>query len=989
MGQQVDYDKIAAQHGGKPVDYDAIAAEVLAAPSAPAESASQGFHPVVDVLKGAGAGLLSTAYHGGDIIRRVLGMDRVINTPEAQAAMTPPDSTAGSVGFYGEQIGEFFAPAMAVSKAVKGSGLLTKMAAEGAAGATIAGIQSGADPFATGLGAGLGAILPPAGRLVGAAAKTAQRAAAGAREGGIGGAVAGAIRTVAPSAPKSMMTQAIKPRATNTRFTDSLDLSLPELKVTEQALGKPIESVDDLLKAIPIAKRRVRALFDQMAGPAKAMGTTVDLTPVGEAMARSIPKRTALQSPEGARALLSKADVYRQRFSLEDAEQLLRETNAELDSYYAKYPTAQRRALASDPVVAALDAEAKTLRDVIYRTLDDPGQGAAAREVNRRYGALLRLEEETWRRANVAARQQPESLSEQIGAVRAAGEVARGTWKVLHGDVTGAADIASGAAMRSAGKFIKEQQTTDALIRRAFALVKDVPSKIDIPPQPTIRGLLNRGPIPQGPVPDASGVSASRAPVMDYDATGRPIYSSDPAAQTVPPRPIDATFAPETPPQAPRGPAPDYIDPEFSEVPPAQLGAGTRALGPGPDLPPAAPPVAPPPTGPRTLGSGPVPRGLLGQPPEPSPAPVVAEAPAPVAPRANLTPEQQQQVEMLRQTFPYRIIYTAKSPSGEFAASAVTDMRIPNKLAREGWEVEVSGSGVTKKNVKPVVMKAPRPKTPTRGVEPTPDAPAPAQAAVTAPDADRLLGYARRADERWRKDTLAGASDYAGQFGRDEARAAATLAEAEKAKPAQTTVQPVAEAKPQTPQAAAADVRQEVARVVDLKGATSGAHVRSRVIAALADELSKAKAAWTKGDIEIIPGKAYGGREARIAVNGEQIAEMDRYGTIRARYASEDAAVEAFGFQPAKREGARSYLDIPGARNMTPAEMHKAARATLLERFQRGAQNVTVQIPGDGTFTIKRTPQALEEVIRRITKSDVSAWKGLAEPATTPRKRTR
>ena len=90
-------------------------------------------------------------------------------------------------------------------------------------------------------------------------------------------------------------------------------------------------------------------------------------------------------------------------------------------------------------------------------------------------GSLLEVEGEAVRRGNVAARQQPESLSEQIGAVRAAGEIARGTWRVLHGDITGAADIAAGVAGRSAAKAIKESQTTDALIRRAFSGYKGGP----------------------------------------------------------------------------------------------------------------------------------------------------------------------------------------------------------------------------------------------------------------------------------------------------------------------------------------------------------------------------------------------------------------------------------------------------------------------------------------------------------------------------------
>jgi hypothetical protein len=41
-----------------------------------------------------------------------------------------------------------------------------------------------------------------------------------------------------------------------------------------------------------------------------------------------------------------------------------------------------------------------------------------------------------------------------------------------------------------------------------------------------------------------------------------------------------------------------------------------------------------------------------------------------------------------RNSFPFRIIYGAFNPAtGEWFASAVPTMRIPNKLAREGWQV--------------------------------------------------------------------------------------------------------------------------------------------------------------------------------------------------------------------------------------------------------------------------------------------------------------
>lgn len=464
---------------------------------------------VGDALQGIKAGALSTVYHGGDLVRRgwnalvpeSMAAERVIERPEVQALITPPESLPGKIGFYGEQAAEFAVPLTRLSKATKGAGLLKRAGVDAAASAGVAGVQSGGDQSAMAIGAAGGAVVP----FAGAAFRGAKRAAAGAREGGIGGAVAAAVRTVAPSEPTVMMTQALKPRSTQTKFTGSLAKALPEIKVTEAELGKPIENITDLLAATKAAKQRVRAQYDEIAGPKRAIGTEVDLSAVADAVEKRIPAKLKLEDPTAAQAILDRVAVYRRKFNLEEAEQLWMDTNAELEAFYNKYPIAQRKALRADPEAARLVAQGDALRDAIYKTLDNPGQPGIARELNRRYGALLDVENEATRRVNVAARQQPESLSEQIGAVRAAGDMARGAWRVAHGDLTGAADIASAAAQRSTAKYLKEQQTTDALIKRAIAGVTTKPGPIPKPVQRPVRGLLPRGPVVTPPGPDPSG----------------------------------------------------------------------------------------------------------------------------------------------------------------------------------------------------------------------------------------------------------------------------------------------------------------------------------------------------------------------------------------------------------------------------------------------------------------------------------------------------
>lgn len=63
-----------------------------------------------DVLGGLRASAARTVYGGGDIIRRAVGMDRIIDDPQSQAAMTPPQTTVGKAASVAGDIGQFFLP---------------------------------------------------------------------------------------------------------------------------------------------------------------------------------------------------------------------------------------------------------------------------------------------------------------------------------------------------------------------------------------------------------------------------------------------------------------------------------------------------------------------------------------------------------------------------------------------------------------------------------------------------------------------------------------------------------------------------------------------------------------------------------------------------------------------------------------------------------------------------------------------------------------
>jgi hypothetical protein len=318
--------------------------------------------------------------------------------------------------------------------------------------------------------------------------------------------IPGAIRTQMDKIdPVEGLVRGLKPTAHRTGFASTLQRSLPELKATESALpNKKISGVDDLLAAIDIAKKRVWNQYQKIAGPnAKAYA---DASPIADAMEASIPDQLKFEQPGVAKQLVKDASVYRKPLSVEQLESFLKTTNAQLDSYYAKNPLARRIAAGKNPDTAALEAKASAIRDVLYNALDAEGEGGAPRELKQRYGSLLEMERAAWPRRNVAARQQPESLSEQLGKWHGYGQAVKGGVKMLTGNLSGAADIASGLAQKELASWVKEQQTTDALVRRAFENYNGSPTPVQAPPPFQPKGLLTKGDIITPPPKDTSSV---------------------------------------------------------------------------------------------------------------------------------------------------------------------------------------------------------------------------------------------------------------------------------------------------------------------------------------------------------------------------------------------------------------------------------------------------------------------------------------------------
>jgi hypothetical protein len=298
---------------------------------------------------------------------------------------------------------------------------------------------------------------------------------------------------IAPE-PHELMTRAVKPTAGNTDWDSQIKVAMPELKAAETDIGKPVRSVSDALEATTAAKRKVWSEYQAKLDQAKAVDAgplqtrdpvTGQLKPVtheptinghdiADAMEASVTKRQAQLNPGLAEKVKTAAATYRRPMTLGEAEEFLQDANNELHSYYAKNKVG-RRAATADPEMAATVAEVEQLRNSLYGKLDEL-TGPGAKEIKQRYGALSNVEEELLRRKNVAARQQPESLAEQISKARGAGKVVAGTAIGLAGVGLGephtamaGAGLAGGGLMEAGvSKWLKGRQTTDAMITKDF-----------------------------------------------------------------------------------------------------------------------------------------------------------------------------------------------------------------------------------------------------------------------------------------------------------------------------------------------------------------------------------------------------------------------------------------------------------------------------------------------------------------------------------------
>jgi hypothetical protein len=278
-------------------------------------------------------------------------------------------------------------------------------------------------------------------------------------------------------APEDLMTRAVKPTSSNTGWDTAIKTAMPDLKAAEADVGRPVQGVDDALAAVNLAKKKVWGEYQAQLAAANAQGPaqghlvtgfdpSIDGNQIADAMMQSIDKRQATLDPGLTDRVKARADTYRRPMTLDEAEDFLQSANNDLNSYYAKNKVGKRVAQ-GDPETAQTVAEADALRDNLYSKITEL-TGEDPTDPKSRYGALSNVENELLRRKNVAARQQPLSLQEQIAGPAAAGKIVGGALRLPTNPPEGFSMMREGATRLVVSQALKNAMTTDNMISTAF-----------------------------------------------------------------------------------------------------------------------------------------------------------------------------------------------------------------------------------------------------------------------------------------------------------------------------------------------------------------------------------------------------------------------------------------------------------------------------------------------------------------------------------------
>lgn len=316
-------------------------------------------------------------------------------------------------------------------------------------------------------------------------------------------------RAIVPGSPSELLTRALKPSVAYPDFEAQTNSALPAI-----IKQNPTPGVSGFADAADAAKGKVNDQYQAWKAPATQ--TPIDTTPLVRRQVNSIPATNLFESPGIVGATKRMASSYDMtpktvtttspildQFgnpttttqtikptmpTLDTVDQIRRDTNSKLQSFYNK-EGGDRNAALSNPNTARLKAVNDGTRDLVYKTISDqtgvPEQ--TIRDNQNLYGDLSDVSTVAGKRNTVFSRQNPLSLQETLAA--APGH-----------PISGAVDFLG-------QRVLKNATGSDALVNSAVDRFKN-PSQTGLQSRP---GILPQSVTAAGKATQALGDAIKRA----------------------------------------------------------------------------------------------------------------------------------------------------------------------------------------------------------------------------------------------------------------------------------------------------------------------------------------------------------------------------------------------------------------------------------------------------------------------------------------------
>jgi hypothetical protein len=235
------------------------------------------------------------------------------------------------------------------------------------------------------------------------------------------------------------------------------------------------------------------------------------MAPAAQGVRDAITPQMRKFDPRGAETMDELAKNLDGATTVEEASALQKYANQQLESYFAKYPTARRSAFAGNPDTLGWETARRGIRDQLTKTLEDAGETETA-DARKDYGRLTAIEKELERKVNPNERKAPTGLYNFLGTAGGIGAL-----------LTGRGPLA--AALYGFGRVAEHFNKPDVLIRRGIMNLNPPEAPAFTPPAPytlpaTIQGRTGAAGTAAEPLaPIAAPIRAPEA----VSAPGRPI----------------------------------------------------------------------------------------------------------------------------------------------------------------------------------------------------------------------------------------------------------------------------------------------------------------------------------------------------------------------------------------------------------------------------------------------------------------------------------